>query len=186
MALSEYLALSGELEAGFSYQVFLNGELVAEDVVTPENIAEHRELKVVDLIPGENEIRIIKEGEGQLYFATTLRYYGEKQSLEAARSLKGPLVQRQYEHPESGELLTSYHVGDLIRVRLTVELPEDKWYVIVEDPLPAGTEAVNGTLSTIGTGEAGSRYSWSHPDLRDEKAVFFPLICGKGSMSTLT
>ena len=173
IALSEYLALSGELEAHFSYQVFLNGELLVEDVVTPENIAEHRELRVVDLIPGDNEIRVIKEGEGQLYLATTLRYYGEKESLEAAQSLNGPLVQRQYEHPESGELLTSYWVGDLIRVRLTVELPEDMWYVIVEDPLPAGTEAVNGTLNTAAIGEGGGRYYWSHPDLRDEKAVFF-------------
>ncbi len=180
VALSEYLALSGELEADFSYQVLLNGELIAEDVVTPENIAEHRELKVVDLIPGENEIRIIKEGEGQLYLATTLRYYGEKQSLEAARSLKGPVVQRRYEHPESGELLTSYQVGDLIRVRLRIESVEDMWYVIVEDPLPAGTEAVNGTLNTTAVGEGGGRYYWSHPDLRDEKAVFFTTYLWEG------
>jgi uncharacterized protein YfaS (alpha-2-macroglobulin family) len=181
IALSEYLALSGELEAHFSYQVFLNGELVAEDVLTPENIAEHLELKIVDLAPGDNEIRVVKEGEGQLYLATTLQYYGEKESLETARSLGGPLVQRRYEHPESGELLTSYGVGDLIRVRLTVELPEDMWYVIVEDPLPSGTEAVNGTLNTTAIGEGGGRYYWSHPDLRDEKAVFFTTYLWEGA-----
>ncbi len=173
IALSEYLALSGEHGADFSYQVFLNGELIAEEVVAPENIATHRELKVVDLVPGDNEIRIVKEGDGQLYLATTLHYHAEKESLEAARSLKGPLIERQYEHPESGELLTSYQVGDLIRVRLTIEIPEDMWYVIVEDPLPAGTEAVNGTLNTTAIGEVGGRYYWSHSDLRDEKAVFF-------------
>ncbi len=173
IALSEYLAISGELEADFSYQVFLNGELIAEDVVGTENVAEHRKLKVVDLAPGDNEIRVTKEGEGQLYLDTTLRYYGEKESLEAARSLNGPLIQRQYEHPETEQPLTSYQVGDLIRVRLTVELPDDLWYVVVEDPLPAGTEAINGTLNTTAIGEMGDHHYWSHPELRDEKAVFF-------------
>lgn len=181
IALSDYLAVTGELDAHFSYKVFLNGELVAEDEGVQANIAEHRTLGLANLLPGDNEIRVVKEGQGQLYVATTMTYFSDRNTVEAARSLNGPLVQRRYEHPETGVPLTQYHVGDLIRVRLTVNVPDEMWYVVVEDPLPAGTEAVNGTLNTTAIGEqAGQRY-WSYPDLRDENAVFFTTYLWEGT-----
>ena len=46
--------------------------------------------------------------------------------------------------------------------------------------MPACTEAVNGTLNTTAIGEGGGRYYWSHPDLRDEKAVFFSTYLWEG------
>jgi len=173
MALTEYLAAKGVPESHFTYQVFLNGQQVAEAVVTPDNVTEHREIKYTDLIPGDNEITVLKEGEGQLGLATAFRYYGEKDGLEPAWSLKGPAVERQYEHPESGELLTSCHVGDLIRVRLKVHLPEDMWHIMVEDPLPAGAQGVEGTSSMIAAGEAADPHYSVYPEFQDAKVVFF-------------
>ena len=173
IALADYLAVSGELEADYRYQVTVNGEFLGEEVVTRENVAEHREFVVTDLVAGDNEIKIIKEGAGRLYFATALRYYLERDRIEADRSPSGPTVRREYLDPETEEPLTEIHVGDLIRVKLTVDLPWDVWYVIVEDPLPAGAEAVNFSLATSGVRGGELQYYWSHPDLRDEKAVFF-------------
>ncbi|HID86814.1 MAG TPA: hypothetical protein EYP55_05475 [Anaerolineae bacterium] len=205
IALADYLAVSGELEADYRYQVIVNGEPLGEEVVTRENVAEHREFVVTDLVAGDNEIKIVKvacshpgqeglgtdpftngvrackEGAGRLYFATTLRYYLERDRIEADRSSGGPAVRREYLHPETGEPLTEVRVGDLIRVRLTVDLPRDMWYVIVEDPLPAGAEAVNFTLATSGLRGGQFEVYWSHPELRDEKAVFFTTRLWEGT-----
>ena len=45
-------------------------------------------------------------------------------------------------------------VGELVQVRLTIIAPNDLHYVVIEDPIPAGTEGVNPNLTTeqqIGT-----------------------------------
>jgi hypothetical protein len=60
--------------------------------------------------------------------------------------LGGPSLSREYFDPVTGETKTEYRVGDLMGVRLTVEVPEEMWYVAVEDPLPAGVKAVEGSL----------------------------------------
>jgi uncharacterized protein YfaS (alpha-2-macroglobulin family) len=179
-ALAQYLAATGTPEAPSSYSVFVNSQLVAEDLVTRENVAEHRVLRVSNLAPGDNEIRVVNEGAGDLHLATTLQYVAEQDTVQAARSLQGPLVQRQYEDPQTGKLLTSVRVGDLVRVRLTVEAPQDMWYVIVEDAFPAGTEAVDDTLSATGMTDGERQLHWSHADLRGEKAVFFTAHLSKG------
>jgi hypothetical protein len=66
-----------------------------------------------------------------VYVATTLGYFSRIEMLEAARSLNGPIVERRYEDPVGGEPLTGCRVGDLIRVRLMTDLPDDGWYVII-------------------------------------------------------
>ena len=70
-------------------------------------------------------------------------------------------------------MLTSCHVGDLIRVRLKVHLPEDMWYIMVEDPLPAGAQGVEGTSSMMAADEAADRHHSLYPEFQDAKVVFF-------------
>jgi len=38
--------------------------------------------------------------------------------------------------------------GDLVRVRLTVVVPAAMHYIVVDDPLPAGFEAIDSTILT--------------------------------------
>jgi hypothetical protein len=63
-------------------------------------------------------------------------------------------------------------VGDLIRVRLRIELSADGWYVVVEDPLPAGVEAVHSSaqLSTL---EGDSRVYRTASAVMGEQEVVF-------------
>jgi hypothetical protein len=180
IALTEYLARTGELEARFEYAVRVNGQVVDQVKVTPENVAQHHKLEVRDLQPGGNEVRIEVTGEGTVYFATTLRYVLPRDHIAADRSAQGLLVRREYLDPETGEPVTHVGVGDLVKVRLTVEAPQDFWYMQIEDPLPAGTEAVNFTLQTTGFRGLEPQYLWSRPELRDEKAVFFTTYLWQG------
>jgi hypothetical protein len=52
--------------------------------------------------------------------------------------------------------------GDVLKVRLTIEAPVDRTWVVVEDPIPAGASIVSGTggQSALFAGQASGGDSW--------------------------
>jgi uncharacterized protein YfaS (alpha-2-macroglobulin family) len=85
-----------------------------------------------------------------------------------------------------GNPVTEANLGDVLTVQLNIVAPHDLYYVVVEDPYPAGAEAVDVSLQTesvLGQRptlrpdvplEWGWGWWWfSQTDLRDEKAVMF-------------
>jgi uncharacterized protein YfaS (alpha-2-macroglobulin family) len=94
----------------------------------------------------------------------------------------GLQITRFYERVKSDgstEPLEKAKLGDLVRVTLRVELPDDdSRYLIVEDRLPAIFEAVNHDFaSQAAHGNAGPTsdrdWSVSHSELRSDRALFF-------------
>ncbi len=87
--------------------------------------------------------------------------------------------------------MNEVEVGDVVQVKLTIIAPHDLYYVIVEDPLPAGAEAIDTGLATTSElaqepglyREAESEgwydfYYWwwqwySRSEMRDDKVVLF-------------
>jgi len=179
IALTDYLAQSRELEANFTYEVFVDGKSVAKETVRRENITQGREI-VLRLAPGNREVRIVKQGTGRVYYASALTYYAEVEKVGAAKSLDGPTISREYLDPKTNKPLTSFKVGDVVRVKLTVNVPRESWYMMITDPLPAGFEAINYSLNTSGIEPGGERFYWSRPELRDNRAVFFTTYLWKG------
>jgi uncharacterized protein YfaS (alpha-2-macroglobulin family) len=179
IALTDFLAQSRELEAASTYEVFVDGRTQFVASVQRENIAKGRDL-TLRLAPGTHEIRIVKQGTGRVYYASALTYYADVERVGAAKSLDGFTVSREYLDPKTNKPLTSFKVGDIVRVKLTVDVPRESWYTMVTDPLPAGFEAINYSLNTSGVEPGGERFYWSHPDLRDNRAVFFTTYLWKG------
>ncbi|MDX1996015.1 MAG: Ig-like domain-containing protein [bacterium] len=186
MALSEWLAVSDELGANYDFSVTLNGEeraaSNADDVdgyviTTP----------VTDLLADEvNELVITRgAGPGTLYYDTYLRAYLPVPEIEAEN--RGIIIERRYTlaGSEDNTSITEAQVGELVEVHLTIIAPNDLYYVVIEDPIPAGTDAVNPELETsqqIGTRpetllvddplSRGWGYWWfSNIDFRDEMVV---------------
>jgi uncharacterized protein YfaS (alpha-2-macroglobulin family) len=187
MALTDYLAQTGELNAAFSYQVFVDGASVAQQTVTRDNVAQQEDV-TVGLSVGDHSIRIVKTtgagasaGSGRLYYATAMQYYSSVNPVGAAKSLDVPTVRREYLDPQTEKAVSSFHVGDTIRVRITVNMPSEGWYMMVTDPLPAGFEAIDYSLNTSGIEQGKYRDYWSHPDLRDDRAVFFTTYLWQGA-----
>jgi uncharacterized protein YfaS (alpha-2-macroglobulin family) len=113
-----------------------------------------------------------------------MTYYSAAGVVGAVQSLDGPAVRREYVDPQTDAAATSFKVGDIVRVKLTLDMPREGWYMMVTDPLPAGFEAINYSLNTSGvdpTSVVGQfKYYWSHPDLHDDRAVFFTTYLWKG------
>src|SRR5262249_30222525 len=128
-------------------------------------------------------------GSGPLFYSAVLRYFLPSNGAQSASHGVG--VGRRYLAPDAkdGAGLSAAPAGQTLRVKLTIVAPQDLHYVVIEDPLPAGAEAVDLSLKTASVAarraEAASapRQAWrfDHTDLRDDRAVVFATFLPKGS-----
>ncbi|GAB4521584.1 MAG: hypothetical protein OHK0046_33170 [Anaerolineae bacterium] len=188
MALVDWMRVSRELNADYLYEVAVNDEALASGSVTPQNVTETQTLivEVADLLAERaNEVTITRtEGVGNLYYTAYLRAFLPVPEIEPLN--RGIIVQRRYtllDDPEKATI-TEARIGEVVQVRLTIIAPNDLHYVVIEDPLPAGTQAINPGLTTeqqIGTRPGldsddpllrGWGWWWfSNIDFRDEQVV---------------
>jgi uncharacterized protein YfaS (alpha-2-macroglobulin family) len=110
---------------------------------------------------------------------------------------RGISVERWYERVDTRRPTTSVNAGDLVRVRLRITVPSERHFVVVDDPLPAGLEAVDLSLRTVaplgafnplpeaerdqdtdeplwyfGTWDSGVWSAFDHKELRDDRVVY--------------
>jgi uncharacterized protein YfaS (alpha-2-macroglobulin family) len=172
LSLCEYLRRTGSVAPELDYGVLLNGVEIGSDSMTVESHGGYQTLTINDLASGDNEFTIVNRGSEVVYLLTAFRYSAQEGTVSAARSLDGPVVERVYELESSGEPVTQCRVGDLIRVLLRIELPDEGWYVVVEDPLPAGVEAVRSSVQ-LSTLEGDSREYGTASAMMGEQAAAF-------------
>jgi uncharacterized protein YfaS (alpha-2-macroglobulin family) len=143
----------------------------------------------------DRELAVSREGAGRLYYTARLDY--------ALADPPGPAnlgmqVERRYERfVENGESTpgVSFSAGDLIRVTLTITVPQERRYVAVTDALPGGVEPVDSFFRTTATDLArdasvenpGSEPSWwwerggfDHVEKFDDRVTLFATRLANG------
>ncbi|MFZ6028851.1 MAG: Ig-like domain-containing protein [Chloroflexota bacterium] len=187
MALSDWMVASGELAADYEYALGLNGERVGGGAANAETLRQTAELNipVSDLLKDEiNRLAFARsEGPGNLYYTAHLKVdVPVEQVLPLDRGMT--LSRSYYRLDDPGTPVTQAQQGELLMAKLTVVVPHSLHYVVVDDPLPAGLEAVDRSLNTSQQSVDVSQYSydelrtygwgWWHFDhiqLRDERVV---------------
>jgi hypothetical protein len=106
--------------------------------------------------------------------------------VEQTKALdRGIIVSRSYYYQDDPNTpVTQVHQGDIVLVRVTIVAPHALHYVIVDDPLPAGLEAIDQSLNTSPQNVAPESYSYDemyyqgwgwwwfdHVELRDERVT---------------
>ena len=199
-ALADYLKTTNELNPDYNVTVYVNGEQVANRHFTKADI--YKETKTFSfsglnnniLLKGENEIKIVKNGSGKLYFSGINQYYTKDENAVAkAGSFK---VKREYyilkpEQMKDRIIYTkerfdgSVISGENILVKTYVDTKDnDLQYFILEDMLPSGFEVVKDEQNFEIEGENNYPYynywdyrpwRWFYADkeYRDEKVAFF-------------
>lgn len=189
MALTDWMVASGELQPDYSYTVELNGQQLAEGTATPGTVRNTEVLvvEVADLLRGEANNLLFErtDGPGALYYTAHLEAYMPVPEVQPVN--RGIIVERRYVMPGAPrQPITEARVGEVVEVRLTIIAPTELYYVVVEDPLPAGADAINPNLQTsqqIGTRPGldlsdplarGWGWWWfSNIQFRDEKVVLY-------------
>jgi uncharacterized protein YfaS (alpha-2-macroglobulin family) len=148
--------------------------------------------------PGNQDLILKKTGDGRLYYRLGMNY--APANLHLSTMDRGFSVNRTYEgvseksdvtHDNSGTW--HFKSGSLVRVKLKVAAPADRFFVALVDPLPGGAESLNEDLN--GTEHAASKQSndiatsdgqpgmfwnfwwhwnwWDHENKRDNQTEIF-------------
>ncbi len=150
VALADWSLASGDAQPEYTYTVALNADELAAgappiDPTTPLVSAEIP----FDQLAAENTLTFERGvGNGALYYTAFMRAFLPVSEVEPLAN--GIVIERQYsllDDPDHAPI-TEARVGDEIQVRLTIIAPTDLLYVVIDDPIPAGTDAVNPNLAT--------------------------------------
>jgi len=157
MALTEVMKGTGELAGDFSFSADVNGSQLAQGQAGGDT----RLNTVTSALPVEqlfaehpNALTIQRDaGPGRLYYTahlSVLRPVEDVQSLDA-----GIILQRSYTvldenltSEEGADTFQSASAGESLRVRLTLNLENEAYYLVVEDYIPAGAEILDTSLKT--------------------------------------
>lgn len=179
LGLTDHLLATEALTASdTTYTVELNGEAVASGTMGRATPATTIELPGSALARGENLLRIRQGGEGRLYYQIIQRTIQPQPAIRAAGRIG---VDRVYLDPATDKPLTEIVPGQLVRVELTVRMPKDGAYMLIEDTLPGGLEALNESLNTT-SHEASSyqspeffwqEYGYNQKEIRGNRVTFF-------------
>jgi alpha-2-macroglobulin len=156
---------TGDLQAAFAFSATLNNEpLAAGQVSGLQNQTPVRaEVSITQLEQSGNLLRFTREsGPGRLYYRAYLEVGQPVESLSAVDSglaisrtytLAGTTCALQECAPISG--VSSQISNPVVLAHLSITVPEDTYYLVVEDFIPAGSEIVNTQLATTQLGPGG-------------------------------
>ena len=217
IALAEYVAQSGELDANYTYRASLDDRVLREGTVNRDNLKNPVSIVVAladlkstnDQRPTTNDqgqpspsagarssLVIEKNGQGRLYYTLRMRYYQDAAAVQPLD--QGLALSRDYVAVDTttltptGQLITQAKVGDVVQVRLTLNVPADVHYLAVEDMLPAGLEALDTSLKTVAslagdpvlTDASAGRPDWwyfSQTEIHDNRVALFATDLPKGT-----
>ncbi|MGH2473170.1 MAG: alpha-2-macroglobulin family protein, partial [Candidatus Limnocylindria bacterium] len=210
LALSSYAVSTGELAGDYSYAVELDAKDILTGFVKPSTAptTATKSVPLATLKPGTTSILAFTrdyQKPGRLYYTLNLRYVTPAKGIDALN--RGFAVSHQYTLLDAPtKPITTAKIGETVRVTVTVVVQSDHNYVVVEDPLPAGLEAVDARLKNVDPAlknqldnelalaaqkQFGSDpyyapwyrwyYSpWHQVDLRDDRAVLSATRLSKG------
>lgn len=191
LALNDYLERSGELRGDVSYELSVNGRVVATKKLSAADVLRAPSRFSVDaavLKDTTQEIRIRRtSGKAPLYFAAEARFVSLEEPVKAAGNeiyvrrdyyrlkprltlLKGVLYDKV--PLRDGESIIS---GERLEVVVTVDAKNDYSYLLFEDLKPAGFEAValQSGQPLWATQAKTNATTYVYQELRDRKVAMF-------------
>jgi uncharacterized protein YfaS (alpha-2-macroglobulin family) len=156
LALSRYMAGTGEMTGSYQFNASVNGVRVAEGNASPASLLAPVQASVPldDLYPDQpNAVVFYRDsGGGRLYYRLYLDVSLPVEQVEG--DSRGIYIDRSYtplpeDCPDDNcEPINRGQAGEMIQARLTLTLPHDVYYLVVEDFLPGGSEVLNTRLQT--------------------------------------
>ncbi len=185
--LVDYMAASKELNADFDVDVLVNGASVAKRHFTAADATSGAGLSVdlpaEKLQPANNSVQIVKQGAGKAYWAVQGRYFSTEKRLYQTGTVNLNLTRDYFKLTPTVKdgkvvyqlqaLRGSAQVGDVLAVHLAVNGSPMK-YLLIEDPIPAGTEFVQNEDSYNIVDRPGNWEWWyTRREFHDDRAAMF-------------
>ncbi len=157
LALDAYRRARESKQADMTAKVWLGGALLESAKLGRDLRAERTVIDLSRLPREASKLVFEKQGQGTLFYEARLEYV--RKTLPADAEDQGFFVQRSARSvtpgelsgplpPLAGEGARKFRAGDIVQTDLVVVAPTPRSWVVIEDPLPAGFEAVNTRLRT--------------------------------------
>jgi uncharacterized protein YfaS (alpha-2-macroglobulin family) len=186
--LVDYLAASHELESDFTAEVLVNGRSAGQRHFTPADAMSGASWKIdVDadsLQVGNNAVQVVRRsGSGRIYWSARGTYYSTAKQDFQSGSLSLNLTRDYYKlqpAQKDGHIVYTLQplsgtaqVGDVLAVHEAINGSPMR-YLLLEDPIPAGTEFIQHEDSYPIDGRPGGWYDWfTRREFHDDHAAFF-------------
>jgi len=178
--LTDYLKATNELNSDLTATVLVNDKAVLTRKLDTETELTLDESKVQ---PGVNHIRVTTAGQGRLYYSARAEYFSNEDKLQRTGSLSLNVLRDYFRlvPGKDGEKIVydtaplngPVSSGDILAVRLTVTGSEWR-YLMVEDPIPAGTEFIErDNAYELRTRPPWWQYFFTRRELHDDRMAIF-------------
>jgi uncharacterized protein YfaS (alpha-2-macroglobulin family) len=178
LGLTDHLLASSQSSQTTPFAVLLNGVEVATGTLGSQVPTAKIKIVAEQLLPGKNIIEITQKGSGRMYYAINSWSYGHELEVESSGNIA---IEREYHFISKSRPDPDSYLGQLVRVNLEVTMPRDGSFIILEDKLPGGFEALNESLSITShqrTIWAEPMFAWedngyNHKEIRADRVSFF-------------
>lgn len=181
-ALNEFYRAKENVRPDFKAEVRLAEKILLQESFRAANRTARNVWLLTGLKAGKDLfLTVRKSGPGTLYYGARLTY-APKRALEPRD--EGLAVYKKIESLD-GKPLGQVKAGTLVVVTLDVAVPKESVFVVVDDPLPAGLEAVNTSFLTESEeqqqileslSDDGTGFWWrgfTHLEMRDDRVLLF-------------
>jgi uncharacterized protein YfaS (alpha-2-macroglobulin family) len=182
MVLTEYLKQTKELEPNYSLKVKVNGKDVKtmnftkkDAFLDPVTIT----VPAADLKAGDNEIELVKNGTGNLYWNSRIHYVLPAE--QATPSTGDIRITRKYTVVSEDPIdAGNQPPGAMIQVTTTLTANQNFRYMLLEEPIPAGCEI---TSSFDDGYDYYNRQPYNRREVWDDRILYYFNNVGKGEQT---
>lgn len=190
-AMNEYLKKYESVNPNYKAEFIIEGKKILSETFASRNDASvSKTTSIFDYTSGQNDVVVQRNGEGRLYYGVRMNY--APKGIMPAKD-NGIKVQKVYATMD-GKVVKDgkFKQGVDYKVTLTVTMPYQRNFVIVDDPVPAGFRVLDATFDTESsavkeaTGSNGNqRYWWwgrfNHVENYNDRVILFGDILTKGT-----
>lgn len=191
-AFSTYYRVYEKVKPDFSARVLLDAKEVMEEAFRGRSLEVRKRKVPLDDLPKEKTlpIKIEHRGEGRLYYGIRL-IYAKKGFYEGVD--RGISVKKEIKPLEGSSRI--FQRGQMYQVTLTLYTPQERLFLVLDDPIPAGFEIVNTQFQTVsqelkrrlGEIRRKERTRWwgsfDHEEIYDERYLIFATSLDEGEHS---
>jgi len=190
LALTEHLVHVENTLGNTPYEVLVNSKSLAFGTLEVGNSSAGIDIPLAELKDGLNSLVVKTQADNLIYFDLSTRYDLLRRGVDAGGNIQ---VIRSYLDPSTRKPIESFKAGQLVKVEVRVQIPENTYFLAVEDYLPGGLEALNEGLSAANQVSMDSwgyegyqpyyweEYGYNYKEVRGDRVVFFITSFEKGT-----
>ncbi len=147
-ALQAYFNLYEREAPDFKAQITVAKKRLLGRIFRGRELSPYSKSVKLTSFPAEKQLPVVisKSGQGTLYYGIRMNYYPRRDSLPRDEGIA--ILKTISPIGGSPQSSGKFGAGLVYKVTLTVVTPQERHFVVVDDPLPAGFEAINLSFET--------------------------------------